>query len=173
MLWRKMQAERFILALLGLGRAPGRARGARRAPYSNRRTAPIGNCLPRKWRAASWIFVPRQTVKASSPRLPTVSSLRFLPPAQVGRSSAAYPASPRWRWELNSAFPRQEIHLIWQPLIPAFEEEQRSLSRGFYVDDLADHNGVITAVMAFPNFTFDIAENALDHRRSIRAAAPV
>src|SRR5678810_515040 len=102
MLWPKMQAERFILALLGIGRGPGLARDARRAPSSNRKTAPAGCCSRTKWRAVSWTFVPPQTVKAFSSRLPTVRSLRFLPAAKLGRSLVDSPASLRWRSEHKS-----------------------------------------------------------------------
>lgn len=68
---------------------------------------------------------------------------------------------------------RQEFQLSWQPVILALEEEQRSLTGCLHVHNLPDHNRVIAAIVAFADFAFHIAQDAVDDRRAIRAAAPV
>ena len=68
---------------------------------------------------------------------------------------------------------RQGFQLCWQPVVLALEEEQRSLAGCFHVDNLPDHNRVIAAIVAFADFAFDIAQDAVDDRRAILTAAPV
>src|SRR5918994_1459585 len=58
-------------------------------------------------------------------------------------------------------------------MVLPFEKKQWPFGRGVGVDDFADHDGMITAVIALGNFALDIAERRIENRCAVLARMPL
>ncbi len=62
---------------------------------------------------------------------------------------------------------------IRQALVLSFEKKQRPAVRRIGVDDFADNDGMITAVVALSNFALHIAERGIENRCPVLAGVPL
>jgi hypothetical protein len=76
--------------------------------------------------------------------------------------------------EPSNAEESPELKLrIRQALVLSFEKKQWPSVRGIGVDDFADDDGMIAAVVALSNFALDIAERRIENRCPVLAWMPL